>query len=67
MMQIEGIKLEAFITSVIIFGRHTVFVPRDLMSSSAARRIGYYDVGDEKVISPVRGRQVQKAGADRVL
>lgn len=30
MMQIEGIKLEAFITGVIIFGRHTVSVPRDL-------------------------------------
>lgn len=30
MMQIEGIKLEAFITGVIIFGRHKISVPRGL-------------------------------------
>lgn len=32
MMQIEGIKLEAFITGVIIFGRHTVPVPLEISS-----------------------------------
>lgn len=35
------------ITSMIIFGRHTLSLTRNLTSSSAAHQIGCYDVGSQ--------------------
>lgn len=35
------------ITGVIIFGRHTLSLTRNLMSSSAAKHFGCYDVGNQ--------------------
>lgn len=35
------------ITGVIIFGRRTLSLTRNLMSSSAAKHFGCYDVGNQ--------------------